>query len=152
MISFYANGIPKGQPRPKAFSRGGRASVYDPSTAEGWKSQVAMAAKEYLPEKPLTGPLRMELYFYFPRPKGHFRTGKRANELRDNAPVFHVSKPDSDNLAKAVMDAMTQLGFWMDDSQVARLLIQKEYSTHIYAAGCRIKLTHMKEPHERGMH
>lgn len=146
MISFYANGIPKGQPRPKAFSRGGRASVYDPSTAEGWKSQVAMAAKDSLPESPLTGPLRMELYFYFPRPKGHFRTGKRASEVKDNAPLFHVSKPDSDNLAKAVMDAMTQLGFWMDDSQVSQLLISKAYSSPLVPAGCKIRLFPLSTP------
>lgn len=146
MISFYANGIPKGQPRPKAFSRGGRASVYDPSTAEGWKSQVAMSAKDSLPESPLTGPLRLELYFYFPRPKGHFRTGKRASEVKDNAPLFHVSKPDSDNLAKAVMDAMTQLGFWMDDSQVSQLLISKAYSSPLVPAGCKITLFPLSTP------
>ena len=34
-ISFTVLGDPKGQPRPKAFSRGGHAAVYDPGTAEG---------------------------------------------------------------------------------------------------------------------
>ena len=41
-----APGIPKGQPRPRAFSRNGHARVFDPGTAEGWKSAVAVAAQD----------------------------------------------------------------------------------------------------------
>jgi len=37
IFSTFARGAPKGQPRPRAFSREGKASVYDPGTAEGLK-------------------------------------------------------------------------------------------------------------------
>jgi len=139
-IQFFAEGVPKGQPRPKAFSRGGHAAVYDPGTAEGWKGQVAMAAKHKRPEGPLEGPLELILGFYFPRPKSHFRTGKNAHILKKGVSDFHTSKPDSDNLAKAVMDAMTQLGFWVDDSQVCHLSIRKFYCNNTASAGCAISL------------
>lgn len=33
--------------------------------------------------------------------------------------IWHTSKPDTDNLAKQLKDAMTRLGFWGDDRQVA---------------------------------
>ena len=33
--------------------------------------------------------------------------------------MWHTSKPDTDNLCKQLKDAMTRLGFWADDRQVA---------------------------------
>ena len=66
-IAFFAAGLPKGQPRPRAFSRGGHARVYDPGTAEGWKASVALAARDELPPAPLEGALSVSLRFYMPR-------------------------------------------------------------------------------------
>jgi hypothetical protein len=40
-ISIFVHGEPKGQPRPRAFARGGMVRMYDPATAEGWKSAIA---------------------------------------------------------------------------------------------------------------
>lgn len=137
-IRFFAHGIPKGQPRPKAFSRGGRAGVYDPGTAEGWKGQVALAAKDKRPQEPWDGPIEMILEFRFPRPKWHYGTGKNSGAVKWSSPMYVTGKPDSDNLAKAVLDAMTQLGFWRDDAQVARISIVKYYTT--FQPGCDILL------------
>src|SRR5437870_8017163 len=72
LICFFASGIPKGQPRPRAFAFKGHVRIYSPAQAESWKSQIALAAKEFIPQSPLTGPLRCDLTFYFPRPKSHF--------------------------------------------------------------------------------
>jgi Holliday junction resolvase RusA-like endonuclease len=140
VISFFAEGTPKGQPRPKAFAnkKTGRAGVYDPGTAEGWKGEVAIAAKPHRPEAPLEGPLRLFLNFILPRPKGHYRTGKRAAELRDDAPGWHTAKPDADNFVKAVMDALTMLHFWRDDSQVCVLSVRKVYGNNV--TGCEIEI------------
>lgn len=126
-ITFYASGNPKGQPRPKAFSRGGIASVYDPGTAEGWKGQIALGARPFLPETPLEMPLLLHLEFYFPRPKGHYYSGKRASVLRNASPGYHTGKPDVDNACKAVMDALTILRMWRDDAQICHLIARKLY-------------------------
>jgi Holliday junction resolvase RusA-like endonuclease len=40
----------------------------------------------------------------------------------------HTSKPDSDNLMKAVMDAMTTAGVWKDDALVYGHFTEKWYS------------------------
>jgi Holliday junction resolvase RusA-like endonuclease len=132
---FFAQGIPKPQPRPRAFARkmgNGKfaARVYDAGTAEAWKSDIAIAARRCYPDRsPLTGPLMLDIEFAMPRPKSHFRSGKRSDELRDDAPRWHSQKPDCDNLAKAVMDALTQLGgFWIDDSQACVVRISKRYT------------------------
>lgn len=126
-IRFFASGNPKGQPRPRAFSRGGVARVYDPHTAEGWKNQIALAARDHQPDTQLQGPLFVGLDFYFPRPKNHFRGGKFCKVLKDSAPTYHTSKPDADNAIKAVMDALTTLRFWQDDSQVCDVRARKLY-------------------------
>lgn len=128
-IQFVVYGDPKGQPRPKAFSRGGHASVYDPKTAEGWKSQIAMAVKEKNANGlMIEGPVRLIIRAYFSRPKSHYRTGKNSHLLRNDAPHFHTNKPDFDNLEKAVADALTHLGLWKDDSQVAQNCTEKIYT------------------------
>jgi Holliday junction resolvase RusA-like endonuclease len=136
-FSFFVPGIPKAQPRPRAFARkmgNGKfaARVYEAGTAENWKSCIAIAARRYYPDRSsLTGPLMLDIEFAMPRPKSHFRSGKRSNELRDDAPRWHSAKPDCDNLAKAVMDALTQLGgFWIDDSQACIVRISKRYTSN----------------------
>lgn len=112
------------------------ARVYMPGTAEEWKSQIAIAARPLLPETPIEGPLRVDIEFRFPRPKAHFLKAG----LRDNAPAFHISKPDRDNLDKAVGDALTTLGMWKDDSQVCAGEIEKVYSEH---PGATITITRL---------
>lgn len=125
-LHLIVNGIPKGQPRPRAFSRGGMTRVYDPGTAEGWKSQIAIAFKDGAPFDftPFDGPVHLTIRFYFPRPKSHFRKAG----IKDTAPSMVTTKPDADNAAKAVMDALTTLGLWQDDAQVTGLLVRKLYA------------------------
>lgn len=128
-VSFTVSGDPKGQPRPRAFARriGDKyvARVFDAGTAEAWKTQVALAATPARPAEPFAGAVAMTISFVFRRPKSHYRTN---GELKPTAPREFVSKPDADNLAKAVMDALTQLGgFWRDDSQITELRVWKSY-------------------------
>lgn len=125
VISRFVVGLPKGQPRPRAFARGGKARVYDPGTAEGWKSEIALAFLDVV-GPPLAGPLVVKLDFNFPRPKAHT---KKDGTLRPGMPqVWHVQKPDVDNLAKAVLDALTTIGLWHDDAQVAVLEVSRKWS------------------------
>lgn len=138
-ISFFVQGVPKGQPRARACKRGKHAGVYDPGTANDWKLQVQICGKAFIPATPLQGPLRVDLTFYFPRPKGHYRSGKHSHELRPDAPTYHISKPDRDNSDKAVMDQMTTMRFWEDDSQACDGRIQKLYANE--APGCQITVT-----------
>jgi Holliday junction resolvase RusA-like endonuclease len=129
MIEFRVYGIPKGQPRPKAFARKfgekWQARVYDPGTAEEFKSAIATAARDIRPATPIMGPVRLSVRFFFPRTKAHLRSN---GQVKPNAPTWHIVKPDSDNCIKAVKDALTQLGFWQDDSQVCDSHQTKEYA------------------------
>ena len=60
-ISFAVQGVPKGQPRPRAFAFKGKARVFDPGTAEEWESRIAEAARPHLPREPLAGPVALEV-------------------------------------------------------------------------------------------
>ena len=111
---FRVDGLPKAQPRIKATIRGAarHASVYTPQTAKAWKSAVVEAGREHMPAMPLSGPVRVGLRFYFPRPQRLMRKKDPANR------IWHTSKPDRDNLEKAVLDCLTAAGWFCDDSQV----------------------------------
>jgi len=135
LASFTAYGTPKAQPRARAFARNGHVRMYDPATAEGWKGQIALAVQDYLTGRPYEGPLLLTLVFLFPRPKAHY---KASGLLKDNAPLWHDKKPDIDNAAKAVMDALTAVGLWHDDKQVASVSMLKRYTMADERAGCAI--------------
>jgi len=39
-MTEWVIGIPKAQPRARAFAVGGRARMYNPGTAEAWKADI----------------------------------------------------------------------------------------------------------------
>lgn len=126
----FVHGEPKAQPRSRAFSRNGKAGVYDPGTAEGWKGAIAASLKSHA-GRAIPDALRVDLIFYFPRPKSHFGTGRNAGKLKLTAPVWHTKKPDIDNLEKAVYDALSEksgIGLWKDDTQVVQSRPEKRFA------------------------
>lgn len=141
ILSVFVAGEPKGQPRPRAFVRGGRAAVYDPSTAEGWKSEVARAFADHETARH-DGPFMVELRFEMRRPKSHF--GKKG--LKPSAPTrLFAKKPDADNLAKAVLDALTSLKVWHDDDAVTDLIVRKRWADADGRSGCRVTIYQLED-------
>jgi len=67
--------------------------------------------RSYPKHVPLTGPIKLELTFIFPRPKG--KIWKKKPMPREP----HVVRPDRTNLVKAVEDSLNGIA-WRDDSQV----------------------------------
>jgi Holliday junction resolvase RusA-like endonuclease len=77
------------------------------SAIKAWMKEFELKAKKYIPDKPYTGPIEMTLYFGFP------------NVIADKGKTVHMAtRPDFDNLAKAVTDSLTNCGFWYDDCQI----------------------------------
>ena len=140
-LQFFAAGLPKPSPRVKATHFGKFTRVYVPKDSDDWKMIVRNEAHKAWgipPCRPWEGPLRVDLTFYFPRPKAHFRSN---GELKPNAPRWHTGKPDRDNSDKAVLDALTNLGIWGDDAQVCDGRIQKLYTTSPGLPGCSIRIS-----------
>ncbi len=66
------------------------------------------------------GPVFVTAVFAYPRPKSHYRTGRFAGLLRDDAPTYKTSAPDLDKLQRALGDALTQAGIIRDDALIVR--------------------------------
>jgi Holliday junction resolvase RusA-like endonuclease len=138
------------QPRARACRRGAHAGVYNPDNADGWKARIAAAVLAALPGPvPVTGalidwPVAVNMTFLFRRPKSHFRGGSKAapGELKATAPFWHTSKPDRDNLDKAVLDALVHWRILADDSLVCLGIIGKRYVASNEVPGVHITICH----------
>ena len=128
-IQFSVAGKPKALKRHRTFRKGDFTGNYDPSQDD--KANFLAIAHQYKPEKPFDEPLYVRFEFCFPRPKSHYRTGKNAHLLRDNAPRFHTSTPDTDNLIKFVCDSLNTV-FWVDDKIICITYSEKVYGEQGY--------------------
>lgn len=124
-IKLEILGNPMAQKRHRSVNRGGFTRQYDPCSSD--KADFLSLAHKNAPETPFDFPVDVDLKFYFVRPKSHFRTGKYSGILKDNAPRYHTSRNDVDNLAKFVFDALNGI-YWKDDSFISKCTIVKEYS------------------------
>jgi Holliday junction resolvase RusA-like endonuclease len=125
---FVAQGIPHPQPRPRVVN--GRAVSTTGKAVQFWKTVVTSRARHALADSELaafSGPVVIEMEFRFapPRSKMH-RVG-----------MPHTQKPDADNLAKLVMDAMQTARVIGDDSKVAELKVRKVWADK---AGCTVSI------------
>jgi Holliday junction resolvase RusA-like endonuclease len=122
--TIWIPGEPKAQKRHRTARVGTFLKNYDPSKSD--KGDFISQIRNEAPNAPLYGPIKVSIDFMFSRPKSHYGTGKNANLLKMNAPMWHTSKPDRDNLDKLCLDAMSKI-FWRDDSQVCDGTIRKQY-------------------------
>lgn len=130
------HGPPKGQPRVKATRRGAFVRMYTPDTADEMKDGIRRLAVEAMARgewQHTTGPVEVVITAYFPRPASHFWRVRGTDVLKQGAPTYHTQKPDADNVAKAVMDAIgphgSWPGVWADDKQVASLIVGKCFAS-----------------------
>jgi Holliday junction resolvase RusA-like endonuclease len=73
------------------------------------------------PASPIEGPVRLRVTFLLPRPKN------RCRRKDSPEPLWCTTKPDFDNLSKAIADCLTQQGWWRDDAQVVEAHITKQW-------------------------
>lgn len=94
-------------------------------------------------------PVEVAIEFRMPRPKAHYRTGKRADELRANAPRFPIGTPDTDKLVRAVLDALIGVAF-DDDSRVSRLSADRVFADR-GREGARVRVAALGATHLRAV-
>lgn len=121
-VSFTVAGQPVPQPRPRVSTAGGFARAYVPKQHPVHAYREAIAAAARGAGLTTTGEvLNVVIDAVFERPKSHLRK----SGVKLDAPK--LPRPDVDNLAKAVLDALQDvIG---DDSLVGRLVVEKSYGT-----------------------
>ena len=113
MIDMVIYGKPVSKARPRfGRTKGGAPVTYTPFKTRKYEqeiktlAQVAMFGKEML-----EGPVRVTITAYF----GHkTKTG------------YHTSRPDLDNVVKAILDGLNGVVF-EDDAAVAEIVASKKY-------------------------
>jgi Holliday junction resolvase RusA-like endonuclease len=121
-IDIWAPIVPKAQRRPRAM---GFVDASGRARARVYKSPEAQTDEEDLywhlvnhknrPEKPLVGPLGLNLRVFLPRPKSSKR-------------ILPDVKPDLDNYIKFALDCLTRARYWEDDKQICSIFANKCYT------------------------
>ena len=124
----------EGTPKPKQRPRWSGRFMYSPKSS--WEKEIKKLLKGY--KFFYDVPVRIDMTFYMPRPKKHYRTGKYSNVLKDDSPEYHSQRPDRDNLDKAVLDVMTDVGLLSDDCIVVDGRILKKWANE--SSGVLIKI------------
>jgi Holliday junction resolvase RusA-like endonuclease len=153
MIKSHVPGLPVAQPRQRqrVIMAKGRtvATNYTPrkDKVNEFKAAVRLAGQQAgeaavrqvvgNEHRTIDGPVAVTLLFLFPRPI-RLRWKKRPMPREP-----HTSKPDIENLAKAVLDALTSVLF-LDDAQVCRLVIEKHYAAADEPVGVHIEVGRVK--------
>lgn len=125
VLRMRAHGLPVSQGS-KTYLGGGRMVESNAARLRPWRLEVKQAAREARTAT-LEGPVVVTLEFVFPRPRSHYGTGANAGRLKATAPNYQGVRPDIDKVTRAVLDSLTDAGWWRDDCQVAMLEVRKAY-------------------------
>lgn len=85
----------------------GKPRFYDPPKLKAVKEMYMNELSQYAPDEPISGPVALTVSWVY-----------KANSRHGHAEL-KTTKPDTDNMMKALKDCMTKCGYWKDDAQVA---------------------------------
>lgn len=151
-LTIWVPGTPVAQGRPRAFKdKAGNIRVFNPDKATAWKQVVATYAQQAIVSDGWTvpdsaEPIHVDIVFTYRRPK---------SAPKRNPPSYKTTRPDRDNLEKAILDALKWGGVFHDDSQVVRGSVWKVYTADKEGAWIRILVGLLPVPewiHSLGVH
>ena len=118
-IEIYEKAIGKERPRYSAKTH----RMYTPTRTSTFEEKVksAFLSKYNIQTEPTEKPLEAIIKVYFEAPKS-FSKKKRISLMY----TPYDKKPDCDNLAKTILDALNGLAY-KDDKQITYLSIEKSY-------------------------
>ena len=124
-ITFTVPGKPQGKARPRVVRQGGFSRSFTPEKTvlyENWiRTCYQRAAGDY--RFPDDAPLELSVTAVFPIPKSYSR---RKKEGCFSGFIRPTGKPDCDNIAKTVLDALNGVAY-DDDCQIVALHVYKLY-------------------------
>lgn len=129
-IKFTVQGASIAKGRPKFARMGKFVKIYTPKETVSYENLVKLSFMNECGTdfKPFDCPLVVRIHAYFRRPRSHYGSGKNSEMLKKSAPEFMTKKPDVDNTAKSVIDALNDVAF-TDDKLIVALTVAKSYSS-----------------------
>lgn len=113
-----------GAPVPKGRPRFGNGHAFTPKRTRDYEKRVREAGSLAMQGgEPLTGPLALELVAFMPIAASWHWTKRQA--ARDGE-IYPTSRPDLDNIEKAITDALNGV-VYADDSQIVQVTKAKAY-------------------------
>ena len=123
MRDFEIEGKPTGKGRPRFKRTGSFVQTYTPEKTADYEKLVRLRfqnAGGIITDKPV----KIEIVAFFAPPKST-RKREKAEMLVNR--ILPVKKPDCDNIAKIVLDALNKIAY-KDDAQVIELSVKKRYA------------------------
>ena len=120
---FEVEGKPTGKGRPRFKRMGNFVQIYTPEKTAEYEKLVRLRfqnAGGAITDKPV----RVEITAFFAPPKS---TKKRDKAEMLMNKILPTKKPDCDNIAKIILDALNQIAY-KDDSQVIELIVKKRFA------------------------
>ena len=125
---FEVPGKPTGKARARTFynPKLGRVQSITPKDTVSYENLVKMcySASEDRMEWFDKEPLEMYITAFFEIPKS---TSKKNREKMLEGKLHPTKKPDADNIAKIVCDALNDVAYH-DDTQIVKLIVDKKYT------------------------
>lgn len=113
-----------GKERPRVNMYTGK--VYTPNKTKDYEALIQQYYKIAYPgAEMLEGRINIEIIAYLKIPKTASKT-KEEEMLQGR--ISPTQKPDIDNIAKSVLDAMNKVAF-KDDNQVTKISVEKQFDT-----------------------
>lgn len=124
-VVFTVPGEPQGKGRPRIGRGGKRARMFTPAKTVAYEGLVALAAQEAMQGREMiTGPVLVELHIAVSVPASW---SKQRKALALEGRIYPATKPDKDNVIKALYDGMNGI-VWKDDVQAVDGQQRKRYS------------------------
>ena len=123
-IEFIVPGKAQAKQRPKFNRFSGRA--YTPKQTisfENWVKDCYFRSISSIDNKPTDKPLKVAITMYVEIPQSK---SKKQKEKMLTGEIKPVVKPDVDNVAKSILDALNGI-VYLDDKQIIELDIEKLY-------------------------
>lgn len=133
--NLFIPGEPQGKGRPRFSKRGNFVNVYTPKNTETYEDKIRWFYNHKYDKMIFeeNEPLTMYIVANFGPPKSTSR--KKRLQMIDGE-IKPTKKPDIDNIAKIIMDALNGFAY-KDDKQIIRVCVGKFYAVQ---AGVEISI------------
>ena len=145
MVELRIRGLPAPQGSKKHVGRG--ILVESSTKVKPWRQDIVSQSWDQYKGEPMTGPLEMEIIFWFPRPQTHYRRidGELSNVIKNNRPTHTTSCSDGDldKIVRSTLDGLSAKAggcVIQDDSLVVKLSCEKRYVTEAEGCGAIIRV------------